>query len=163
MQSQCAGRQHGSAAQAVSALQRQAGSRRRGPDSNSQAPYFLDWLDHPTYDSYWKQWSIEENYDKIQVPALTITAWYDIFQGGSLRNLPGLKRTHGGNEAARNGQRLLSPSAVTPAEAEPSATVDFGPDAAEFDENDYVILIGTTTSSWASRINSPTASRSRSL
>ena len=26
------------------------------------APYFLDWLAHPTYDSYWKQWSIEENY-----------------------------------------------------------------------------------------------------
>jgi predicted acyl esterase len=53
------------------------------------APYFLDWLDHPTYDSYWKQWSIEENYDKIQVPALTIAAWYDIFQGGSLRNYMG--------------------------------------------------------------------------
>jgi hypothetical protein len=26
------------------------------------APYFQDWLDHPTYDSYWKQWSIEDNY-----------------------------------------------------------------------------------------------------
>jgi predicted acyl esterase len=40
------------------------------------APYFLDWLAHPTYDSYWKQWSIEENYQNIQVPALTIAAWY---------------------------------------------------------------------------------------
>jgi hypothetical protein len=55
------------------------------------APYFLDWLDHPTYDSYWKQWSIEENYDKIQVPALTIAAWYDLFQDGSLRNYMGMK------------------------------------------------------------------------
>src|SRR5579863_6798664 len=26
------------------------------------APYFLDWLSHPLYDDYWKQWSIEENY-----------------------------------------------------------------------------------------------------
>ena len=26
------------------------------------APYFLDWLAHPNYDDYWKQWSIEENY-----------------------------------------------------------------------------------------------------
>ena len=51
----------------------------------------MDWLGHPTYDSYWKQWSIEENYPNIQVPALTIAAWYDIFQGGSLRNYMGLQ------------------------------------------------------------------------
>jgi hypothetical protein len=38
--------------------------------------------------------------------------------------------------------------------------VDFGPDA-PFDENE--ISIGTTISSWASRISLPTASRSRSL
>ncbi len=45
------------------------------------APYFLDWLDHPLYDRYWKRWSIEEQYPSIQVPALTVAAWYDIFQG----------------------------------------------------------------------------------
>ena len=33
------------------------------------APYFLDWLAHPLYDAYWKQWSIEEQYASIQVPA----------------------------------------------------------------------------------------------
>src|SRR5690242_3400035 len=26
------------------------------------APYYLDWLAHPDYDDYWKQWSIEENF-----------------------------------------------------------------------------------------------------
>src|ERR1700730_5263239 len=26
------------------------------------APYYLDWLAHPDYDAYWKQWSIEEPY-----------------------------------------------------------------------------------------------------
>ena len=41
---------------------------------------------------------------KIQVPALTIAAWYDIFQGGSLRNYMGM-RDHAGTEAARNGQQ----------------------------------------------------------
>ena len=83
---------------------------RIGPGSASSteayAPYFLDWLDHPLYDSYWKQWSIEENYQNIQVPALTIAAWYDIFQGGSLRNYLGLK-DHGGTEAARRTQYLI--------------------------------------------------------
>ena len=31
----------------------------------SIAPYYLDWLAHPDYDNYWKQWSIEENFSKI--------------------------------------------------------------------------------------------------
>ncbi len=40
------------------------------------------------------------------MPALTIAAWYDIFQGGSLRNYVGL-RDHAGNEEARKQQRLI--------------------------------------------------------
>src|ERR1700693_6312009 len=28
------------------------------------APYYLDWLAHPDYDDYWKQWSIEENFSR---------------------------------------------------------------------------------------------------
>jgi len=68
------------------------------------APYFLDWLGHPDYDDYWKKWSIEEHYSDIQVPAYVAAAWYDIFQGGSLRNYVGIT-THGGSDAAgsRNG------------------------------------------------------------
>ena len=26
------------------------------------AQYYLDWLAHPDYDDYWKQWSIEEHF-----------------------------------------------------------------------------------------------------
>jgi uncharacterized protein len=105
--------------------------------TRSQAPYFIDWLDHPTYDSYWKQWSIEENYDKIQVPTLTIAAWYDLFQGGSLRNYMGLK-AHGGSEAARNGQHLIVAVGGHAGWSRKVGEIDFGPDAA-FDENDYVL------------------------
>jgi putative CocE/NonD family hydrolase len=98
------------------------------------APYFLDWLDHPTYDSYWKQWSIEEQYASIQVPALTVAAWYDIFQGGSLKNFVGLK-AHGGSDAARTGQRLLITIGGHAGGGRKIGAVDFGPDAAEFDED----------------------------
>jgi uncharacterized protein len=72
----------------------------------SLTPYFLDWLRHPSYDDYWKRWSIEEHYADIQVPAYVVAAWYDIFQGGSLRNYLGIT-THGGSEAARTKSRLL--------------------------------------------------------
>jgi hypothetical protein len=97
------------------------------------APYFLDWLDHPAYDSYWKQWSIEENYQNIQVPALTIAAWYDIFQGGSLRNYMGMK-AHAGTEAARNGQQLVVTLGGHSGWGRTIGAVDFGTDA-PFDEN----------------------------
>jgi hypothetical protein len=110
-----------------------------GPDlTRSLAPYFLDWLNHPTYDSYWKQWSIEENYDEIQVPALTIAAWYDIFQGGSLRNYVGLQ-AHAGNEAARNGQHLLVTVGGHAGGGRTIGTVDFGPAAEEYNENEITL------------------------
>ncbi len=97
------------------------------------APYFLDWLDHPAYDNYWKQWSIDEHYANIQVPSLTIAAWYDVFQGGSLRNYMGLK-AHAGNEAARKDQHLIVGIGGHAGWGRTVGAVDFGPDA-PFDEN----------------------------
>lgn len=76
------------------------------PANTDLAPYFTDWLAHPNYDDYWKQWSIEEHYGQIQVPVFNQGAWYDIFLGGTLRNYIRLK-TQGSTDAARRGQRLL--------------------------------------------------------
>ena len=76
------------------------------PSAAGIAPYFTDWLAHPNYDAYWKQWSIEDHYANIQVPVLSFGAWYDIFLGGTLRNYMRLK-TEAGTEAARHGQRLV--------------------------------------------------------
>ena len=101
------------------------------------APYFLDWLAHPDYDSYWKQWSIEENFANIQVPSLTIAAWYDIFQGGSLRNYMGL-RDHAGNSDARATQRLVVAVGGHAGWLEKVGDVDFGP-TAPFDETDVTL------------------------
>jgi len=101
------------------------------------APYFLDWLAHPTYDDYWRKWSIEESFPNIQVPALTIAAWYDIFLEGSLRNYIGL-REHAGNSAARANQRLVVAIGGHSGWGRKVGEVDFGPDA-PFDENEMVL------------------------
>ncbi len=100
--------------------------------TRSLAPYYLDWLAHPSYDSYWKQWSIEEQFGSIQVPALTIGAWYDIFLGGSLHNYLGMK-AHAGTEIARNTQRLVITIGGHSGAGRVVGAIDFGPDAA-FDE-----------------------------
>jgi hypothetical protein len=76
------------------------------PPAASLASYFTDWLAHPNYDDYWKQWSIEEHYAQIQVPVFSFGAWYDIFLGGTLRNYARLRKEAGSDEAKR-GQKLM--------------------------------------------------------
>jgi uncharacterized protein len=101
-------------------------------DATAQlAPYYLDWLAHPDYDDYWKQWSIEEHFADIRVPALHIGGWYDIFLNGTLRNYMGIK-AHGGSEAARNGQRLLIQIGGHAGFGRRIGDVEFGDEALKF-------------------------------
>jgi putative CocE/NonD family hydrolase len=110
-----------------------------GADATAQlAPYYLDWLAHPDYDAYWKQWSIEEHYPDIRVPALHIGAWYDIFLGGTLRNYMGIK-AHGGTDVARNGQRLLVQIGGHAGFGRRIGDVEFGDEAVKFPSTAVVI------------------------
>jgi len=70
------------------------------PNPSSLAPYFTDWLRHPDFDDYWRPWSIEDHYADFKVPAYSVGGWYDIFQGGTIRNYAGLK-------SRVPGQRLM--------------------------------------------------------
>ncbi len=92
------------------------------------APWFFDWLKHPTRDEYWERWSIERRHTNIRVPAFHVAGWYDIFLDGSLRNYLGL-RERAANDRARTGQRIL----IGPWHHVPWAPMvsgwDFGPEA----------------------------------
>ena len=70
------------------------------------ARYYYDWIDHPEYDEYWDSISIEKSHGNIDVPALNIGGWYDIFLGGTLANFTGMQQ-NGPSEIARNGQQLI--------------------------------------------------------
>lgn len=76
------------------------------PLEGGHAPYFFDWIEHHTYDDYWKRWSIDEDYSRIEVPALHIGGWYDVFLTGTVRNFNGL-RAEAGSPASREGQKLV--------------------------------------------------------
>ncbi|HSJ53451.1 MAG TPA: CocE/NonD family hydrolase, partial [Anaerolineae bacterium] len=43
-----------------------------------------EWLDHPTYDSFWRRLSLEGCFEHIELPVLHITGWYDGDQWGEL-------------------------------------------------------------------------------
>ncbi len=101
------------------------------------APYFLDWLAHPGFDEYWKRWAIDEHYADINVPALHVAAWYDIFQDGTLRNYMGIKAS--GGEAARKTQHLLITIGGHSGDGQKVGDVDFGP-TAPFSEGGTTLL-----------------------
>jgi uncharacterized protein len=52
--------------------------------------YWLDWLEHPTHDDYWRRWSVDAAYERIEVPALHFSGWYDGFLRGTVDNYAGL-------------------------------------------------------------------------
>ena len=54
-------------------------------------PWTKIWMEHQTYDDYWKQGSIQEKYSQVQIPILAIGGWHDMYSNAVFRlveNLP---------------------------------------------------------------------------
>jgi uncharacterized protein len=72
------------------------------------APYFFDWLEHDTRDDYWRQVSVRERYDRINVPCLHVGGWYDGFIEGTLGNFAGLAE-RAGDDRSRTQRLVVGP------------------------------------------------------
>jgi putative CocE/NonD family hydrolase len=57
---------------------------------NTLLPAWADWLAHPERDEFWKSISIAEHFTTLEIPALHIGGWFDIFLHGTLANFQGL-------------------------------------------------------------------------
>lgn len=68
--------------------------------------HYRNWLKHPSLDEFWNHVRIDARYEQIDVAALHIGGWYDIFLEGTLRNFVGM-RTKGKSARARQQQRLV--------------------------------------------------------
>ena len=69
-------------------------------------PYYFDWVEHDTYDDYWKKVSVQERYDDISLPVLHVGGWYDIFISGTIKNYLALNELQK-KDPARGRQKLL--------------------------------------------------------
>jgi putative CocE/NonD family hydrolase len=58
-------------------------------DEGEAGRFYREWLSHSTDDEYWQALSINQKYDRIDVPALNVGGWYDVFLGGTLENFNG--------------------------------------------------------------------------
>ena len=70
------------------------------------ASFYLDWLAHSTADDYWLPASPQAGFKQINVPALNISDWYDIFLWSTFQNYMGMKQ-QGNTEQARRNQRVI--------------------------------------------------------
>jgi hypothetical protein len=78
------------------------------PGLDTTAPYYREWLDHPTYDEYWRATAAQEHYDDVIVPSLIVGGWYDCFLPGTLASYHGV-RTHGASGDARSPRLIIGP------------------------------------------------------
>jgi putative CocE/NonD family hydrolase len=69
--------------------------------------YVLDWFDHPEAGAYWSSLDVSKTLDRISVPALHISGWYDTYLKGSIDAF--LALTRGADSAiARENQYLVA-------------------------------------------------------
>lgn len=78
------------------------------PLLSTDAPYYDEWLAHPTYDAFWETLNVSQHHHAITVPALNWGGWYDIFLKGTIGNFTGM-RQHAPAEVGRRQRLLLGP------------------------------------------------------
>ncbi len=54
-------------------------------------PHWDAWTTRPTYDGFWRSFDPEPEYDRIDVPGLHVTGWYELCQRGTVANYAGLR------------------------------------------------------------------------
>ena len=54
-------------------------------------PWSLNWLEHQTYDDYWKHGSLREDYASIEAATMLVTGWADGYTNIALRGFAGLR------------------------------------------------------------------------
>jgi uncharacterized protein len=69
--------------------------------------YVLDWFDHDEPGEYWTAMDVSQKHARIQVPALHLSGWFDIFLRGTVQGFLAL-REGAGSEFAREHQYLIA-------------------------------------------------------
>ncbi len=69
--------------------------------------YVRDWFQHDAPGEYWSSMDLTKSVEKILVPALHVSGWYDTYLEGSMQGYE-LLRQHAASEHARKNQYLIA-------------------------------------------------------
>lgn len=89
----------------VDSLERDV-ARPFGLDQDEIVPFYSELIAHRDDKPWWDSFGVETGYDRVAVPALHVTSWYDVFLEGAIENFVGL-RERAATIGARRGQRLV--------------------------------------------------------
>jgi putative CocE/NonD family hydrolase len=94
-------------------------------------PFWRTWLDHPSYDDYWRACDAVANADAIDVPVCHVTGFHDNFLSGHL-DLNSRLKDHPSTAVRDNHRFVIGPwdhEAYMSARSSAAGAVDFTPDA----------------------------------
>ncbi len=93
---------------------------------------FRDWAEdekHQTFDSYWDRISYQKKFDRIDVPTLHISGWYDDEQVGTFINYAGMRSSSASARSRENQSILIGPWGHNINSTSKLGEVDFGTSA----------------------------------
>lgn len=94
-----------------------------------ESAHWREELDHVTLDDYWAPLCYQSRFDRVTVPVLHISGWYDDEQIGTPRNYAGMVASAGSPDARRAQRLLMGPWGHSVNETARLGEVDFGPQA----------------------------------
>jgi putative CocE/NonD family hydrolase len=99
-----------------------------GDQFEKKVPYLDQWVEHCTYDDYWKQRGMDHRYADVTVPALNIGGWYDIFSRVTLDLVTQVRASSHDRKVRRNQFVVIGPW-THGAGASKVGELDFGAEA----------------------------------
>ena len=97
-------------------------------DGEGMQPYVLDWFDHAEPGDYWTAMDVSRKLDRILIPALHFSGWYDTYLTGAIEGFTALCN-RAGTDFARHHQYLVAGPWVHIPWGDRVGTADLGPEA----------------------------------
>jgi len=94
--------------------------------AGQRIPFWRAWLEHPTYDSYWKAISHRGAYHEIDAPIFQQGGWYDPYSGGILRMWNGMSKEGKTEQARRSARVMMGPWTHSEPVSSRVGDLDFG-------------------------------------
>ncbi len=93
------------------------------------APYWQDILNHPGINGWWEPLIYQNKFDRLNLPILHISGWYDDEQAGALMNYIGMTKNAATQEARQHQKLLMGPWPHAVNSTRKLGEIDFGPSA----------------------------------
>ena len=99
-----------------------------GDQFDKKISYLHDWVEHGTYDAYWKQRGMDYRYADVTIPVANLGGWYDIFSKVTI-DLVNEVRAQSRDRQVRRNQFVVMGPWTHGVGARKVGELDFGADA----------------------------------